>query len=44
MGPVLGVTPPLWKDKAASIAQHGAFHLVFGMVTALLTPRIEKRL
>ena len=44
LGPVLGVTPPLWRDKPASIAQHGAFHLVFGLITALLTPRIEKRL
>ena len=44
LGPALGVTPPLWKDKLASIAQHGGFHLVFGLVTALLTPRIENRL
>ena len=44
LGPVLGVTPPLWRDKPASIAQHGTFHLVFGLVTALLAPRIERRL
>ncbi len=43
-GPALGLTPPLWRDSPASLARHGALHLVFGVVTALVTQQVEQQL
>ena len=43
-GPAAGVSPPLWRDSRSSIAQHGLFHLLFGVVTALVAQRTARRL
>ncbi len=43
-GPVLGVSPKLWKDSKASVARHGMLHLVFGVATALVAERVAKRI
>ena len=43
-GPGLGVTPKLTRDTPASIVQHGLFHILFGVVTALVTEEAARRL
>ena len=43
-GPAAGVSPPLWRDSRSSIAQHGSFHLLFGILTALVAQRVRRRL
>ena len=42
VGPALGLTPPLTKDKPGSIAQHAAVHALFGLVTAVVADRLVK--
>ena len=43
-GPALGVTPAPWRDTAGSLAQHGALHALFGVLTGFTTDGIERRL
>lgn len=42
-GPVLGVTPKLWEDEPANVAEHGFLHLLFGVTTALVAERVARR-
>lgn len=44
IGPGVKVTPPLWRDTKLSIVQHGVFHLIFGVATAMITKRAARRL
>jgi len=44
LGPALGVTPSLSKDTTSSIVQHGLFHVLFGVTTALVADRAARRL
>ena len=44
IGPLLGVTPKLQNDTRSSIVQHGLFHLVFGIATALAADRVARRI
>ena len=44
VGPLLRVTPKLSREKPGSLAQHGFFHLLFGVTTALVADRFAQRL
>ncbi len=44
LGPVLGVTPRLSRDSTASIVQHGMFHVLFGVTTAVTADRVARRI
>lgn len=44
LGPAARVTPPLWKDEPASLVQHSVLHVVFGVATALIADRVQRRL
>lgn len=44
LGPALRVTPPLSRDTSSSIVQHGLFHVVFGVITALVADRVSRRI
>ena len=44
LGPALGVTPRLSRDSKASIVQHGMFHLLFGVTTAVTADRVARRI
>ena len=38
------VTPTLPKDTPSSIVQHGLFHVLFGVATALAADRVARRI
>lgn len=42
-GPALRLTPPPTRDTPASNLQHVAVHALFGVVTALVADRLERR-
>ena len=44
LGPALGVTPRLDRDTKASIVQHGMFHVLFGVATAVTADRVARRI
>jgi hypothetical protein len=44
IGPLAGVSPKLWRDSGANIAQHGALHIMFGVVTAFVARSVGRRL
>ena len=44
LGPALGVTPRLSRDTIDSVVQHGLFHVLFGVTTAVATERIARRI
>ena len=44
LGPVLRITPPLTRDTPSSIVQHGMFHMLFGVTTALVADRVARRI
>lgn len=44
LGPMLRITPKLSKDTTASIVQHGLFHVLFGVTTAVVADRVGRRL
>jgi len=44
VGPTLRVTPRLSKDTPSSIVQHGLFHVLFGVATALVADRVARRI
>lgn len=44
LGPALRVSPPLTRDTPASIAQHGLFHMLFGVTTSLVADRVARRI
>ncbi len=44
LGPALGVTPRLSQDSPGSIAQHGFFHVLFGVATAMVADRVARRI
>ncbi len=44
LGPALGVTPRLSRDTTASIVQHGLFHMLFGITTAVTADRVARRI
>ena len=43
-GPALRLTPPPTRDTPASNLQHVAVHALFGVATALVAERLERRL
>ncbi len=43
-GPALRVAPPPWRDTPASNLQHVAVHALFGVATALVADRLQRRL
>ncbi len=44
LGPALGITPRLSRDTTASIVQHGMFHVLFGVATAVTADRVGRRI
>lgn len=44
VGPTLQVTPRLSKDTPSSIVQHGLFHVLFGVATALVVDGVARRI
>ncbi len=44
LGPVLRVTPKLTRDTTASVVQHGRFHVLFGVTTAVVADRVAKHI
>ena len=44
LGPALRLTPPLTRDTPSSIAQHGMFHLLFGVTTVFVADRVAQRI
>jgi hypothetical protein len=42
-GPALRLTPPPTRDTPASNLQHVAVHALFGVATALVAERLERR-
>ena len=43
-GPALRLTPPPWRDTPANNVQHAVVHALFGIATALVADRIERKL
>lgn len=44
IGPVMQVSPPLWRDSKSSIVQHSLIHLGFGVLTAVIAKQAARRL
>ncbi len=44
LGPALRVTPKLSRDTPSSIVQHGLFHVLFGVATAVVADRVARRI
>ena len=42
-GPALRLTPPPTRDTSSNNLQHVAVHALFGVATALVVDRLEKR-
>ena len=44
LGPALQITPPPTRDAPSSIVQHGLFHVLFGVTTAVVADRVARRI
>jgi hypothetical protein len=43
VGPLLGLTPPPWREQPFKLGQRAVLHAVFGSVTALVADRLGRR-